>query len=106
MALRLKLTVAILALSASAALAAKDSITLGMVLEPPILDPTAGAAAAIKEVTYANIFEGLTRFGPDGAIRPALAKSWDVTDDGKVWTFHLQSGVTFQDGTPQKVVKS
>lgn len=97
---KLTLTVALLALSTSAALAAKDSITVGMVLEPPILDPTAGAAAAIKEVTYANIFEGLTRFGPDGSIRPALAKSWDVADDGKVWTFHLQSGVTFQDGTP------
>ena len=34
---------------------AKDTLTLAMPLEPPILDPTAGAAAAIKEVTCANI---------------------------------------------------
>ncbi|MEZ5772624.1 MAG: ABC transporter substrate-binding protein, partial [Defluviimonas denitrificans] len=64
---RLTLTAAALALSAGAALSAQDTITLGMVLEPPNLDPTAGAAAAIDEVVYANIFEGLTRFGPDGA---------------------------------------
>lgn len=96
----LTLTAAALALTAGMALAAKDTITIGMVLEPPILDPTAGAAAAIKEVTYANVFEGLTEFGPDGSVKPALAKSWDVSDGGKVWTFHLQTGVTFQDGTP------
>lgn len=97
---RLILATAALALSAGAALAVKDTITIGMVLEPPILDPTAGAAAAIKEVTYANVFQGLTRFKADGSIVPDLAKSWDVTDHGKVWTFHLHSGVTFQDGTP------
>jgi len=34
---------------------------MGMSLEPPHLDPTAGAAAAIDEVVYANVFEGLTR---------------------------------------------
>ncbi|MDP3341985.1 ABC transporter substrate-binding protein [Frigidibacter sp.] len=90
----------VLALSAGAALAAPpDSLTLGMVLEPPNLDPTAGAAAAIDEVVYANLFEGLTRFGPDGTILPALATSWDVEGDGKVWTFHLAQGVTFHDGT-------
>ena len=44
----------------------------GMQLEPPILDPTAGAAAAIDEVVYANVFEGLTRFAPDG-VDPAGA---------------------------------
>jgi peptide/nickel transport system substrate-binding protein len=76
-----------------------DAIRLGMVLEPPNLDPTAGAAAAIDEVVYTNIFEGLTRFAPDGAIRPALAESWTVSEDGLVWTFRLHAGVTFHDGT-------
>ncbi|MEZ5734169.1 MAG: ABC transporter substrate-binding protein [Paracoccaceae bacterium] len=90
---------ALFALTAGAALAAQDTITIGMVLEPPNLDPTAGAAAAIDEVVYANIFEGLTRFGPDGSVRPALATSWEVSEDGAVYTFHLASGVTFHDGT-------
>ena len=96
---KLLMTAAALALSASAAFAGKDTLTVGMVLEPPNLDPTAGAAAAIDEVVYANIFEGLTRFGPDGSINPGLASSWDVSDDGKVYTFHLRPGVKFHDGT-------
>ncbi|RME17422.1 MAG: ABC transporter substrate-binding protein [Alphaproteobacteria bacterium] len=95
----LRLSAAILALTAGAALAGQDTITVGMQLEPPNLDPTGGAAAAIDEVTYANVFEGLTRFGPDGSIRPALAESWEVSEDGKVYTFHLHSGVRFHDGT-------
>ncbi len=100
MFVRLRLLVAALALAAAPAFAAPDRITVGMVLEPPNLDPTAGAAAAIREVTYANIFEGLTRFGPDGSVNPGLARSWDISDDGLTYTFHLQPGVTFHDGTP------
>lgn len=98
-------TLALLALVAAAPLPAlaqaqgPGTLTLGMVLEPPNLDPTSGAAAAIDEVVYANVFQGLTRFGPDGAILPDLARSWDTAEDGKVWTFHLQQGVTFQDGS-------
>ena len=73
-------TAALAVLVPGAALAGPpDTISLGMVLEPPNLDPTAGAAAAIREVTYANIFEGLTRFGPDGDILPALARNPDVS---------------------------
>ncbi|MEZ5779030.1 MAG: ABC transporter substrate-binding protein [Paracoccaceae bacterium] len=96
---RLTTAAAALALMTGTALAAQDTITIGMVLEPPNLDPTAGAAAAIDEVVYANIFEGLTRFGPDGSIQPALAESWEVAEDGKAYTFHLHEGVTFHDGT-------
>jgi peptide/nickel transport system substrate-binding protein len=50
-------------------------------------------------VVYANIFEGLTRFDPNGAVIPALAESWDISEDGLEYTFHLHSGVTFHDGT-------
>ncbi len=82
-----------------AAHAAQTDITIGMQLEPPNLDPTGGAAAAIDEVVYANVFEGLTRYQADGAIAPALAESWDISDDGLVYTFHLHSGVKFHDGT-------
>lgn len=96
---KLKLTVAALAFLAGPALAAQEAVTLGMVLEPPNLDPTAGAAAAIDEVVYANVFEGLTRVGPDGSVLPGLAASWDVEEDGKVYVFHLHEGVTFHDGS-------
>jgi len=76
-----------------------DALVMGMVLEPPHLDPTAGAAGAIDEVVYANVFEGLTRIGPDGSVLPALAERWEVSDDGLTYTFHLHQGVTFHDGT-------
>lgn len=79
--------------------AAKTDVTIGMQLEPPNLDPTGGAAAAIDEVVYANLFEGLTRFGSDGSVLPALAKSWTISDDGLTYAFTLHSGVTFHDGT-------
>jgi len=50
-------------------------------------------------VTYANIFEGLTRYQPDGSIAPGLAESWRISDDGTVYTFKLRDGVTFHDGS-------
>ena len=89
---------AAVALGAGAAHAAKPGLTMGMVLEPPHLDPTAGAPAAIDEVVYANVFEGLTRIGRNGEVLPALAESWTVSDDGKTYTFTLREGVKFHDG--------
>ncbi len=88
-----------MAVGTTSPLLAKDSMTLGMVLEPPGLDPTAGAAAAIDEVVYANIFEGLTRIDETGSVQPALAKSWTVSDDGKTYRFSLHEGVKFHDGS-------
>ncbi|MCB0046566.1 MAG: hypothetical protein KDD92_14170 [Caldilineaceae bacterium] len=37
---------------------------------------------------------------PDGSYMPALAESWETSEDGLTWTFHLRDNVTFQDGTP------
>jgi peptide/nickel transport system substrate-binding protein len=80
---------------------AKDSLVLGMVLEPsPGLDPTTAAAAAIGEVVHYNILEGLTKINDAGAVLPLLATDWTSDPDGKTYTFKLRSGVTFQDGTP------
>ena len=73
---------------AAPAQAAKDGFTMGMVLEPPHLDPTAGAAAAIDEVVYANVFEGLTRIDENGEVQPALAERWEISDDGKTLCSH------------------
>ncbi|MGJ8546288.1 MAG: ABC transporter substrate-binding protein [Sulfitobacter sp.] len=79
--------------------AAKDDLTVALQLEPPHLDPTSAAAGAIDSVLYSNVFEGLTRFMGDGAIVPGLARSWDISEDGLTYTFHLADGVTFHDGT-------
>ncbi len=96
-----KIILAAAALSLAAgtsAFAARTDLVIGIPLEPPHLDPTAGAAAAIKEVLYANVFEGLTRIGPNSEVLPDLAESWTISDDGKVYTFKLHTGVKFHDG--------
>ncbi|ESZ64499.1 ABC transporter substrate-binding protein [Mesorhizobium sp. L103C131B0] len=93
------LAAAVLALAGSQAFAARTDLVIGITLEPPHLDPTAGAAAAIDEVLYANVFEGLTRIGPNGEVLPDLAESWAISDDGKVYTFKLRTGVKFHDGS-------
>ncbi|MEJ2302844.1 MAG: ABC transporter substrate-binding protein [Anaerolineales bacterium] len=64
------------------------------------LDPALETSAnSLAPATH--ILEGLTDFEPGSTTPiPSLATSWDVTDDGLEWTFHLREGVTFQDGTP------
>lgn len=47
-----------------------------------------------------QIYESLTAFDAEGNIVPNLARSWVISDDGKAYTFTLQEGVTFHDGTP------
>ena len=77
----------------------KDSVVLGMVLEPsPGLDPTAASAAAIGEVVHLNVLEGLTKIGMDGKVSALLAESWSVDPDGRLYTFKLKRGVRFHDG--------
>ena len=78
----------------------KDAVTLAMTLEPPGLDPTAGAASAIAEIVQYNIFETLTKINPDGSVSPLLAESWEVSPDLKTYTFKLRRGVKFQNGEP------
>ncbi|MBO6509194.1 MAG: ABC transporter substrate-binding protein, partial [Roseibium sp.] len=82
--------ISVLALAASIGMAhAKSDIVVAMQLEPPHLDPTSAAAGAIDSVLYSNVFEGLTRFGPDGSVNPGLAESWEISPDGKTYTFKL-----------------
>ena len=56
----------------------KDTVVLALTLEPPGLDPTAGAASAIGEIVQYNIFETLTKINADGSVSPLLAESWEV----------------------------
>ena len=47
-----------------------------------------------------NMYDALTTLDSSGNILPLLADSWDVSDDTLTYTFHLKSGVKFQDGSP------
>jgi peptide/nickel transport system substrate-binding protein len=93
------LTSAIALTLAAGAAQAETGLIVGIQLEPPHLDPTSAAAGAIDQVLYSNVFEGLTRFGPDGSVNPGLAESWEISEDGLTYAFKLHEGVTFHDGT-------
>jgi len=48
-----------------------------------------------------NIYEALVAYADEStSLEPGLAKSWDISPDGKTYTFHLRKGVKFHDGTP------
>jgi peptide/nickel transport system substrate-binding protein len=87
-------------LLAAAAAAAAGRAVIGVQLEPPILDPTASPAAAISESLFGNVYEGLVQFARDGAVLPSLAESWDISEDGMTYVFHLRHDVRFHDGSP------
>ena len=73
---------------------------VGLVAEPVSLDP--GQLTDINSMRLVrNIYDGLTGFEPGTfQIRPLLAKSWDIAEDGLTYTFQLREGVKFHDGTP------
>jgi peptide/nickel transport system substrate-binding protein len=77
-----------------------DGATLCMMLEPTVLDPTIAAGQNIREIVYANIFEGLTGIDRDGKLVPRLASSWTVSADGLHYIFNLRENATFHDGAP------
>ena len=84
----------------AAAAAPKTTLSVGLALEPPTLDPTANPAESIRSVTNGNLFEGLTAIAQDGHVEPLLARSWTISPDGTRYDFRLQPGVRFHDATP------
>ncbi|MGB1360716.1 MAG: ABC transporter substrate-binding protein [Alphaproteobacteria bacterium] len=77
---------------------AKDSVVLGLRLEPPHLDPTENAAAAIDEVVYGNIFEGLFQIKQDGSVKKLLATDYKISNSGKTYTISIKDNVYFHNG--------
>ncbi len=51
-----------------------------------------------KSVISRHIVEYLVETGPDNITRPALAESWEASEDLKTWTFHLRKGVKWSNG--------
>ena len=89
----------------SPAEAADKTIVMGIEGDPLALDPHTHALWLTARVV-SNMFEGLVRQDlseanvPITKIVPALAESWDISDDKKVYTFHLRKNVKFHDGEP------
>jgi len=65
----------------------------------PYIDDPAADGVGTGQVGLA-IAESLVWVGADGVPRPQLVKSWEFNEDSTEWIFHLQEGVTFNDGKP------
>ena len=78
---------------------AGGEVTVAITADPPGWDPTVSTSQEIARVTYHNVFEGLVRLDRSGKIVPALAESWETSDDGLTWTFKIRDGVKFHDGS-------
>ncbi len=91
---------AMLAVSPAALAQATAVIEIGSLYEPQNLDNTAGAGQGINEAFNGNVYEALFTLTDNGAVEKGLAADYSVSDDGLVYTFKLQSGVTFHSGDP------
>jgi len=64
---------------------------------PSTLDPQC-AENDSSESVFPFVFEGLFRFGENGEIEKGMIDDYDISEDGKKWTFYLKSGIFWSDG--------
>lgn len=97
LALTMSMAVTAMPFGVSAEETDKTVVRINMESEPDNLDPWLSAASD-TEAVFHNVFEGLVLFDETGALIPGLAESWDISDDGLTYTFHLRDDVTFHNG--------
>ena len=68
-------------------------------VDPPTLDPHLTTDATSARIIV-EVFGGLVTIDPSLDIVPDLAESWDISEDGRVYTFHLRPDAKFHDGKP------
>ena len=77
-----------------------NEITVGIAQDlDDSLDPHITVAAGTKEVMF-NVFEGLVKPTPEGDLIPAVAETYEVSEDQTTYTFTLREGVQFHNGEP------
>lgn len=76
------------------------TLHVGLVLEPTNLDIRHTSGAALEQILIDNIYEGLVSRTQDNEVEGRLASDYEVSDDGLTYTFTLNDGIVFHDGTP------
>jgi len=82
---------------AAAAPRSGGHLVVAVPIEPDTFDPHRAVAAATKEIDF-NIYQGLVSYDTEGRIIPCLAESWNISEDGTVYTFRLREEVFFHNG--------
>lgn len=72
----------------------------GIAGTPNIVNPLFNQFNPVDRDLSALIFNGLTRADERGVIKPDLARNWDISGDGLIYTFTLRSDITWSDGAP------
>lgn len=80
-------------------LAADQTLRLNLSAEPPTLDP-AQAQDSQANTALRFMYEGLATIDADGNPAPGAAESWDISEDGLTYTFHMRQGATWNNGDP------
>ena len=75
-----------------------NTVTIGLKLAPVSLDIRHQSGSAIEQVLIGNVYEALLSRDSDNKVQPGLAKSWDISKDGKTYTFHLNQNMAFSNG--------
>lgn len=93
---------ALLACAFTMALVAKvdaKTLRIGLAAEPTSMDPHYQTLTP-NLALHAHVYETLVAQDARQHLKPALAESWRVLDDGTTWEFKLRSGVKWHDGSP------
>lgn len=76
-----------------------QTLNIGLSADPPTLDPSLSSALVDRQVMF-NLYDTLFQLEPNNTIGADLVQSYQISNGGKTYTFHLHPGVTFTDGTP------
>lgn len=90
-------TICLLAFVPFSVQAGADVLRRGNFLEPESLDPHRARGAEAANILR-DLYEGLTREGPAGDILPGVAERWEVSDDGRIYTFYLRDDARWSNG--------
>jgi len=91
--------VVLLGVAGNADLVLAKRLNFALSGNPDTLDPHK-TSGTLTFQTLKSVYDTLAEPDMSGKIIPALAESWDVSDDALTWTFHLRQGIVFHNGDP------